>query len=189
MGRGRPKEIIEHRVTLGSYERERLDSLTMAWGFGRVATPIVNVMSNPWALLSLFGFMEAAGIINIRQWIKDNTPLDEWYSTLSDGLFASYDAAMAALDELEDLKDQLVNLPDTIGDAAEEAVEGVLIGALPGQKETYIGITYRILSIAAWVKTRPAALKDAVVEAGTTTVNAAAGTGGEYMDEILRRGL
>ena len=100
MGRGKVKEIIEHRITLGTYERDRLDTLTSAWTFGRVLNPLVALISNPYAIASTVALLEALGVLNIRSWIKENTPLYQWYENLNDGLYLTYEIAQAALDEI-----------------------------------------------------------------------------------------
>ncbi len=104
------KKVIEHRISLGSFERERLDTITAGWTFGRVMDPVIGLISNPYAIASMVGLLEALGILNIRGWIKENTPLYDWYDGLSNGLYASYDAAMAALDAIEDLYTQIQNI-------------------------------------------------------------------------------
>ena len=158
------KKVIEHRISLGTYERERLDTITAGWTFGRVMDPIVGLVSNPYAIASTVGLLEALGVLNIRGWIKDNTPLDEWYNALSNGLFASYDAAIAALDELGDLLGQLKDIdPEEIG-------KGVAAGLIPGDKGMFVGITYRLLSLVAWAKTRGGSLAELIEEAGTDAV-------------------
>ena len=160
MGRGRPKEIVEHRITLGTYERDRLDTITAGWTFGRVLNPIVGLISNPYAIASTVALLEALGVLNIRAWIKENTPLDEWYKALNQGLFATYEAAQDALDEAGELTDQIEGFVDDpitgIGTYVYEQTGGQL--GLDEKGGDPVGatasFTYSILSFMAWAKTR-----------------------------------
>ncbi len=131
--------------------------------------PMVGLISNPYAIASTVALLEALGVLNIRAWIKANTPLDEWYNSLSNGLFESYEAAIAALNKLEDLYLQLkdVDLEDVGGEIAA--------GVIPGDKDWFVGVTYRLLSLVAWAKTRGGSLAEMITEAGTDAVGQAGG--------------
>ena len=96
--RRKPDEIIEHRISLGPYERERLDLLVAGNVFNKVSNPIVNLLSDVSGLAALVGILEAVGVLNIRKYIKANTPLDEWANSVIGGLFAGVDETLAALD-------------------------------------------------------------------------------------------
>jgi len=96
--RRKPDEVIVHRIELGVYERERLDLMVAGNVFNKVSNPIVNLLSDVSGLAALVGILEAVGVLNIRKYIKANTPLDEWANSVIGGLFAGFDEAMAALD-------------------------------------------------------------------------------------------
>ncbi len=156
------KKVIEHRISLGTYERERLDTITASWSFGRVLDPIVGLISNPYAIASTVALLEALGVLNIRGWIKENTPLWDWYNALNDGLYATYEAAQKALDEAGELQEQIETAIDnpltTVGTYVYEQTGGQLgldenVAAQDPVGAT-ASFTYSILSFMAWAKTR-----------------------------------
>ena len=156
------KKVIEHRISLGTYERERLDTITASWSFGRVLNPIVGLISNPYAIASSVALLEALGVLNIRGWIKENTPLWDWYNSLNEGLFATYEAAQNALDEAGELQDQIEAFVDDpisgIGSYVYEQTGGQLgldenVAAQDPVAAT-ASFSYSILSFMAWAKTR-----------------------------------
>ena len=58
----KPDQVITHRVELGAYERERLDSLIAAQSFNKVATPIVAGMSDVSFMVVLAGLLTLWGV-------------------------------------------------------------------------------------------------------------------------------
>lgn len=83
------KKVIEHRVTLGSYEREQLDTFVTGVTVRNVGDPLVALLSDVTALTFILGFLELSGLMDL-------TDLDEWAISVADGLFAT---AQDAIDE------------------------------------------------------------------------------------------
>tara|TARA_Y100000361_G_C11090486_1_gene306173 strand:- start:31 stop:732 length:702 start_codon:yes stop_codon:yes gene_type:complete len=86
------KKVIEYRVTLGTYERERLSEFVGSYSFSRVSRPIVDVLGSPVALLSITGGIIALNpkiLQGLPDWLKaiifdDNLTFGEREKTLSD---------------------------------------------------------------------------------------------------------
>jgi hypothetical protein len=161
MPRRPPDEVITHRLELGQYERDRLDTLLLTNVFNKVSTPLVSLLSDVSGLAAAVGIMEALGIINIRKYIQTNTPLDEWYNSVIQGLFASFDEANAALDaaleQMRDLGEWADDLtPEDIGGGLGEAIWG----GVGGLTDATVGRGFRTLYVEpslrfwAWAKTQ-----------------------------------
>lgn len=93
------KRVVEHRITLGQYEREQLDSVVTGVTFRNVANPMVALLSDVSALVALGGILEALGIVDITGWVKKNTWADEIINGIGSGLYDSYEAAMLAIEQ------------------------------------------------------------------------------------------
>ena len=91
------KKVVEHRVTLGTYERQQLDTLVTGVTIRNVATPTVDLLSDVSAMTFLIGLLELTGITNF-------TGLDEWARDVTNGLFDkaedAIDAGVAAAEAL-----------------------------------------------------------------------------------------
>ena len=115
MPRKPSERIVTHRIELSPWERERFDTLVGGWTFNRISSPLVEFLSEPKAILALVGLLEAAGVLNIREWVKDNTYLDEWYNAVVNGLFSGWEDALAALDDIQNFLDDPVDAVDPVG--------------------------------------------------------------------------
>jgi len=201
MPKRKPDQVIRHEFALAKPERDALDLFTTGYVVNRVGTPLVSIMSNPWAMLSMFTLFEALGVINVRKWIKDNTPLDEWYQMLEDGLFSTFGEAQKKLDEITDwgeqLKGDLTDLStapvQTVGGAVggelfdyyNVPIEGIA-GGIPWES---VPVAKQTLSVIAWVKTMPSELGSSARSLGekvTGTTQGVAEDGAAYVDAILR---
>ena len=162
--RRKPDEIIEHRISLGPYERERLDLLVAGNVFNKLSTPIVNLLSDVSGLAALVGILEAVGVLNIRKYIKANTPLELWYNQVLEGLYSGFDEANqaldAALDEIAQLGQTIedIDIPEIpdipggreIGEWLVTESGEFVIGAITG---TAKGVAAPYLRLWAWSKT------------------------------------
>ena len=82
------KKVVEHRITLGTKERELLDTATFSYSANRWLTPILNALGDPVFLLLLVG---AVGLaidrllpgIDWRTITQDMTPdqVNDWLET------------------------------------------------------------------------------------------------------------
>jgi len=54
-------DVIEHRITLGSWERERADELLNAIEFKQIASPIVDIISDKDAIAVILVLLAALG--------------------------------------------------------------------------------------------------------------------------------
>jgi hypothetical protein len=170
--RRKPDEVIVHRIELGVYERERLDLMVAGNVFNKVSNPIVNLLSDVSGLAALVGILEAVGVLNIRKYIKANTPLDEWANSVIGGLFSGFDEAMAALDtafeqtrmlisEVEGIEIPSIDIPTTedigrgLASAPGEVVEYFLRQSYTeGKRYLLMGLPDKTaLGIWAWAKT------------------------------------
>lgn len=59
MPRSKPSDCVEHRITLGTKERELLDSALVAYQFNKVSTPIVAGLSDVSFMIVLGGLLSA----------------------------------------------------------------------------------------------------------------------------------
>ena len=88
------KKVQEIRFTLGTFERERLDTLITGITFNRVANPIVSLMGDPVALaalgvglLALFPSITEALPDNYQDIISGMSPaeIQSWYQDVTSG--------------------------------------------------------------------------------------------------------
>ena len=93
------KKVQELRVTLGTYERQQLDTLVTGMTIRNVATPTVDLLSDVSAMTFLIGLLELTGITNI-------TGLDDWVRDVGSGIFDNVedaiDAGAAAAEQLHE---------------------------------------------------------------------------------------
>ena len=89
------KRVQEIRVTLGTYERERLDLLITGMTFRNVGTPTVALLSDVSALVALAAILEALGIIDLTGLAKKlGGQGKDWIDSVMAGLFNSLDEAL-----------------------------------------------------------------------------------------------
>ena len=106
------KRVVEHRITLGTYERDQLDTLVTGLTAKNALGGAASILGNPYALASTVALLEALGVIDIRKFIKNNSSLDEWYNSLLGGAFGTYDAAVSALDAAIDVAKEIGDFVD-----------------------------------------------------------------------------
>ena len=63
MPKPKPTEVIRHEVVLGRSERDLLEGALMAYGFNRVATPLVAGLSDVSFIVTVAGILAAIGIL------------------------------------------------------------------------------------------------------------------------------
>ena len=89
------KRVQEFRVTLGTYERERLDLLITGMTFRNVGIPTVALLSDVSALEALAAILEALGIIDLTGLAKKlGGQGKDWIDSVMAGLFNSLDEAL-----------------------------------------------------------------------------------------------
>jgi len=57
MPRRRPAEVVTHRLELGTWERDRINTLVGATSFNKVATPVVTAINDNGTLLLISGLL------------------------------------------------------------------------------------------------------------------------------------
>ena len=62
------KKVVEHRITLGTYEREELDTFVTGVTVRNVGDPFVALMSDVSALVAITTLLEALGVIDLTGW-------------------------------------------------------------------------------------------------------------------------
>jgi len=98
------KKVIEHRYTLGQYERDQLDTLITGITVRNVGTPITNVVGNPFAILSLVALAEAFGLIDLTGVINRlGEAFQGWVKDTKDGLFESPWAAEKSFNDIAEV--------------------------------------------------------------------------------------
>lgn len=68
MPRSKPSQVITHRIELGDFERTRLEGLLAAVTFGTVSKPIIEVIKDNTAMLTIGAFL----LLYFPNWIKSN---------------------------------------------------------------------------------------------------------------------
>tara|TARA_Y100000310_G_scaffold253931_1_gene260952 strand:- start:323 stop:853 length:531 start_codon:yes stop_codon:yes gene_type:complete len=63
MPKRKPDETIVHRIEFQDSERELLSSLTAAFAFNRVATPIVNLLNDVTGTVTVLALLGASGLL------------------------------------------------------------------------------------------------------------------------------
>ena len=63
MPKPKPDQVIRHEIVLGSVERKLLDEATTAYQVNRIATPIVNLISDKDAIIVILSMIAAAGAL------------------------------------------------------------------------------------------------------------------------------
>jgi len=90
------KKVVEHRVTLGSYEREQLDTLVTGVTVKNVTTPLVALLSDVSAMVALAAILEALGIIDLTGLAKKLYGQGlAWMEEVKAGIYGSLDDAIA----------------------------------------------------------------------------------------------
>ena len=83
MPKPKPTEVIRHEVVLGRSERDLLEGALMAYGFNRVATPIVAGLSDISFVVTVAGILAALGILTSDEFeelmaqVSSGDPIDE----------------------------------------------------------------------------------------------------------------
>lgn len=130
-------KVVEHRITLGQYEREQLDTITTGYAVGRVAEPLVALLSDVSALVALTSLLEILGVIDLTGWAwntalkigggsvdlaKDfEKSLLGWIDDVKNDLFPTEGEARAALQ----MKIYNLSQGSTIGEWASEVEQSV----------------------------------------------------------------
>ena len=84
MPRRKPDEVVVHRLELGAWERDRVETLVTTSAFNQVIGPVVGIISNPLAMGGILLALLALFFPNLpRDWFeqtKDMTrdQLDDW---------------------------------------------------------------------------------------------------------------
>ena len=121
MPRKKTDQVIEHRITLGTYERDLLDRTVGAYQVNKVGDPLVKLLSDNSAMFF---------VITALLWFLPR----EW-------LPAGWDTATQSLSTLDEVKDwlEIQNLAGYVAGGAAGATIGaaggpigVLIGAILG---------------------------------------------------------
>ena len=89
------KKVIEHRYTLGQYERDQLDTLITGLTVRNVGTPVVNLLNDVTGLLALTALAEALGFIDLAGLAKKAGGAGAaWMQAVIDGGFNSVSEAL-----------------------------------------------------------------------------------------------
>jgi hypothetical protein len=131
------KRVIEHRITLGTYERERLDTLITGLTIRNVGQPTVALLSDVSAMVTLTAILEAIGIIDLTGLAKKAGGYGaQFIQSVVDGAYNTVDEA---LNDFENRVNEItdVSIPG----------EGLVKDALSIGDKLWVGI--QILKIGA----------------------------------------
>jgi hypothetical protein len=112
------KKVIEHRYTLGQYEREQLDTLVTGLTVRNVGTPAVALLNDVTGLLALTAIAEALGLIDLAALARKGAGAGQ----------AFIDAVLAGA--YNSIGEALADLQKKIDEAAEAYYPGV--AGIPG---------------------------------------------------------
>ena len=97
------KKVIEHRFSMGQFERDQLDTLITGITVKNVATPAVALLSDVSALLALTAIAEAIGLIDIAALAKKGAGAGQaWIDAVLAGVYNSIGEAFEAGAEMID---------------------------------------------------------------------------------------
>ena len=84
------KKVVEHRITLGTKERDLLDSAINAYQFNQIATPSVALMSDVSGMLVLAGLLKIV-LPELVLPTGEEVTTQEVVASIQDGIAASSD--------------------------------------------------------------------------------------------------
>ena len=94
------KRVIEHRISLSGVEREQLENFVMGYNVRNVAQPLVALLSDVSAILTLTGILQALGVINLEPLARKLGGQGQaWIEAVLSGAFDSLDAALLDFEE------------------------------------------------------------------------------------------
>ena len=82
------KKVVEHRISLGTFERQQLESFGAAYGFNRVSSPLIALLSDNSAMMWLLALVGS-----LVAWSQYDE-LSEWVSNVTGGVFEEWQAAI-----------------------------------------------------------------------------------------------
>ena len=92
------KKVIEHRYTLGQYERDQLDTLITGLTVRNVGTPAVALLNDVTGLLALTAIAEALGLIDLAALARKGAGAGAaWMEAVLAGVYNSVSEALADL--------------------------------------------------------------------------------------------
>jgi hypothetical protein len=100
------KKVIEHRFSMGQFERDQLDTLITGMTVKNVSTPLVALLSDVTAMLTIAGILEALGLIDLSGIIgRLGDEFKQWVDDTKAGLFETPQAAEDAFNIIAEAKD------------------------------------------------------------------------------------
>jgi hypothetical protein len=136
------KKVIEHRFSMGQFERDQLDTLITGITVKNVATPTVALLSDVSALLALTAIAEAIGLIDLGALAKKGAGAGQaWIDSVLAGVYNSIGEAIQAGSEMiEDAIPGAEDIPgyETVQDALSLGdklwVTAQMLMTLPGRR-------------------------------------------------------
>ena len=90
------KKVVEHRITFGTKERDMLEGYLSAYQFGRIATPIVNALSDVSFLLFTGGILAAYNYIDKETWDSLTAGIGQTAATTEEAAITIIEAGQQA---------------------------------------------------------------------------------------------
>ena len=99
------KKVVEHRITFGTKERDMIEGALVAYQFGRIATPIVNALSDVSFLLFAGGVLASYKYIDAETWKALTSGLSTAGQTTEETILTIIDAGQQAYDVAVETKE------------------------------------------------------------------------------------
>jgi len=97
MTKRKPDQVIEYRVSLQDKQSEQLDSMIAAYQVNKIGTPLVALLSDGTAMLTIAALLEAYGITDVIP--------NDIMQQIKDGVFEEVGPALSAIEFAVDLID------------------------------------------------------------------------------------
>tara|TARA_Y100000052_G_C2890781_1_gene50897 strand:- start:165 stop:566 length:402 start_codon:yes stop_codon:yes gene_type:complete len=100
-------KVVEHRITFGTKERDMLEGYLAAYQFGRIATPIVNALSDVSFLLFTGGILAAYNYIDKETWDSLTAGIAQTASSAEEAAITIIEAGQQAYDVGQETRERL----------------------------------------------------------------------------------
>ena len=95
MTKRKPDQVIEYRVSLQDKQSEQLDSMIAAYQINKIGAPLVALLSDGTAMLTIAALLEAYGITDVIP--------NDIMQQIKDGVYEEVGPALAAIEFAVDL--------------------------------------------------------------------------------------
>ena len=133
-------KVVEHRITFGTKERDMLEGYLAAYQFGRIATPVVNALSDVSFLLFAGGVLAAYNYIDAETWNQLTSGIATTAATAEEAAITIIEAGQAAYEVAKETKTSAVDFGSDVTDFATD----LPFTAGPVPVNTLLGLARRL---------------------------------------------